>query len=191
MNKGGQGGFTLYELLITLVVIAVILTLGVPNLGSFTRNNRVTALANDLHGSFYLARSEAARAKSSVTICASAAGVDCDGGADFADGWIVFLDRDNIGTRDAANEPVLKAFASAHDTIHINANATSFTFAPTGLGASGAPLIAMICDERGNTVAPGGLSAARRIVVSPIGRSTIVKSIESINASIDTLGVEC
>lgn len=191
MNKGGQGGFTLYELLITLVVIAVILTLGVPNLGSFTRNNRVTALANDLHGSFYLARSEAARAKASVTICASTAGIACDG-ADFADGWIVFLDRNNSGTVDAANETVLKLFPAAHDTIHINSNETSFTFAPTGLGASGGPFIAMICDERGNTLAPGGNSAARRIVVSPIGRSTIVKTVDAIAASVATpLGVDC
>jgi type IV fimbrial biogenesis protein FimT len=193
MNKGGLGGFTLYELLITLLVIAIAVTIGVPNLAGFTRNSRVTGLANDLHGSFMLARSEAARAKQNVTICASAApfsaAAACDGAA-FDDGWIVFLDRGTVGTRDAT-DPVLKAFPAAHDTIHINSNETTFSFAPTGLGTGAGALIAMICDERGNTLAPGGESAARRIVVSPIGRSTIIKTMDTINASIGTLGVDC
>lgn len=195
MPKRLQAGFTLYELLITVVVIALILAIGVPNLGEFSRNSRVTALANDLHGSFMLARSEAARAKESVTICASAdpsaADAECDG-TSFADGWIVFLDRDGDGERSTGgNETILKTFAAAHQTIHINSSGSKFTFAPTGLGAEGNAFIAMICDDRGNTLAPGGSSAARRIVVSPIGRSTIIKTVETISASVGTLGVNC
>lgn len=185
MQKRAQLGFTLYELMITVLVVAVVLAIGIPNLGEFTRNNRVTGLANDLHGSFYLARSEAARAKRPVTICASAepfGAAGCDG-AGFDEGWIVFVDVDGQGDRDAGDD-LLKAFPPAHDTIHINASGNKFTFAATGLGIEGTPFIAMICDQRGNTIAPGGDSAARRIVVSPIGRSTIVKSITAIDSSI-------
>lgn len=191
MKKHRQKGFTLYELMITVLIVGVVLTIGVPNLSDFSRNSRVTGLANDLHGSFLLARSEAARAKQNVTICASIAPQDPDpacNGASFADGWIVFLDLDGDGARDSgASETVLKAFPSAHDTIHINTSGTGFSFAPTGLGTGAGPFIAMICDDRGNTIAPGGESAARRIVVSPIGRSTIIKSKTAIDSSISAL----
>ena len=61
MDKAKQSGFTVYELLITMIIIGVILTIGVPNLAEFTQNSRLTATSNDLHSSFQLARSEAAR----------------------------------------------------------------------------------------------------------------------------------
>jgi type IV fimbrial biogenesis protein FimT len=197
MKKHGQNGFTLYELLITVLIVGIVLTVGIPNLSGFTRNSRITGTTNDLHGSFLLARSEAARAKNSVTICASAdptGAALCDGGS-FADGWIIFLDGDN-GTpadaeRNAANENVIKAFPPVDDAISINTDgATYFSFSPSGLGqaiGAGAALqTAMICDDRGNIVAPGGESAARRIVVTPIGRSTVIRSQETIADSGDS-----
>ena len=72
MDKNTQSGFTLYELLITLLIVGIVLTLGIPNLSAFTSNSRMSSTVNDLHGSFLLARSEAVRAKSIITICASA-----------------------------------------------------------------------------------------------------------------------
>ena len=68
MNSQSQNGFTLYEILITLLIVGVVMTLGLPNLTAFTQNSRVTTTANDLHGSFYLARSEAARGKNNITM---------------------------------------------------------------------------------------------------------------------------
>lgn len=195
MKRHRENGFTLYELLITVVIVALIVAIGVPNLTDFRRNSRATALANDLHGSFFLARSEAARARQNVTICSSsapfAATATCDG-ASFGEGWIVFVDADGDRTRDAgADETVLKAFPPVHETIHINSNAQDFSFEPTGLGAAAGPFIAMICDDRDNVVAAGGQSAARRIVVTPIGRSTIIGGVDTITNSIGTLGVGC
>ena len=195
MKQQRQNGFTLYELLITVVIVALIVAIGVPNLTDFRRNSRATALANDLHGSFFLARSEAARARQNVTICSSsdpfAATATCDG-AGFEEGWIVFVDTDGDRIRDTgADENVLKAFPAVHETIHINSNAQNFSFEPTGLGAAAGPFIAMICDDRGNTAAAGGQSAARRVVVTPIGRSTIIGGVDTINSSIGKLGVEC
>jgi type IV fimbrial biogenesis protein FimT len=199
MKKHGQNGFTLYELLITVLIVGIVLTVGIPNLSGFTRNSRITGTTNDLHGSFLLARSEAARAKNSVTICASAdpTGTALCDGASFAEGWIIFLDGDNGTPADAertgTNENVLKAFPPVDDAIGINTEgATYFSFSPSGLGQTIATAVdpafqtAMICDDRGNTVAPGGESAARRIVVTPIGRSTVIRSQETIAASGDT-----
>lgn len=197
MKKHIQNGFTLYELLITVTIIGVVLTIGVPNLGDFTRNSRITGTTNDLHGSFFLARSEAARAKQNITICASgnplAAEPTC-GGASFADGWIVFVDVDQDTNRDAGvDENVLKTFPPVDDALHINTNGVDrFSFEATGLGTAGVPFVAMICDDRGNTLAPGGESAARRIVVTPIGRSTIIRDQQTIaDGTASPLGVGC
>ena len=193
MKKHGRNGFTLYELLITVLIIGIVLAWGVPNLGGFARTSRISGTTNDLHGSFLLARSEAARAKANITICASAdptGAALCDG-VTFDEGWIIFVDINGDIQRAGAGENVLKAFPPVDNEIDINTDgATYFSFAPTGLGRGTvggvAPLVTgMICDDRGNIVAPGGESAARRLVVTPIGRSTVIRSQQTIANSGD------
>jgi Tfp pilus assembly protein FimT len=85
-RKSKNGGiFTVYELLITIFMIGIVLTIGIPGFSEFTQNGRITSTANELHSSFHLGRSEAARSKSNVTICASAnsmaAAAACGGSA--------------------------------------------------------------------------------------------------------------
>ncbi len=109
MNKRQQTGFTLYELMITLMVVAVILGFGIPNMRNFTLNSRMTSTANDLHAAFLMARSEAAHAKTNVTICASAdpmGAANCGGTWD--QGYVVFIDNNADLVRDAG-EAVLRA----------------------------------------------------------------------------------
>lgn len=194
MKMHSQSGFTLYELMITLLVIGVILSLGVPNLQEFNRNGRVTATANDLHGSLQFARSEAARARQNVTICASNnsgdAAAACAG--TFDDGWIIFEDVDGDIVRDAG-ETVLRRFPAIENTLDIttNANATYFSFAPTGLGrgdvagAGTALTTARICDDRGNIIGAGGRSTARALVITPIGRAWVIWDVAQITAQGD------
>ena len=196
MNKRQQNGFTLYELMITLLVIGVILTFGVPNFTDFTRNTQLTGTANDLHSSFQLARSEAARSKSNITICAStnplATTANCSG--TFADGWIVFVDLNGDIDRAGAGENVLRAHPAVHNlvTVTTNGGATYFSFGPTGLGRGDvgtgpALLTAMICDDRGLRIAAGGRATARRLIATPIGRATII----SDKAMIDAASATC
>lgn len=197
MSEHKQRGFTLYELLVTLLVIGIVLTIGIPNLGDFTRNGRITGTANDLHSSFVVARSEAARAKTNVTICASAepmGAANCDG-ASFEEGWIVFVDvgpgdiwRADVG---ADVEYLLRRHPPVHENITINTNgATFFSFAANGLGRGAVggvnPVVsAMICDDRGIQVVGGGSSSARRVVVTPVGRSVVIRDNDLIAGSDD------
>jgi type IV fimbrial biogenesis protein FimT len=192
MGKTTERGFTLYELMITVVIIGIVLSFGLPNLSEFTKNSRITSTANDLHGSFLLARSEAVRAKSVITICASANALDAaaDCGGTFDDGWIVFIDSNGDLARAGGGENVLRAFPPIPADIDIvtNAGATYFSFAPSGLGrgdVGGVPALqtARICDSRGNVVAAGGSSAARILVATPLGRATVLRDVAQINAA--------
>lgn len=182
MNKTRQSGFTIYELMVTMLIVGVVLSIGIPNMAEFTQNSRLSSASNDLHSSFQLARSEAARAKSNITICASVNSLDpaaaC--GGTFNDGWIIFEDTDGDIVRDAG-ENILRSHPTVPPgvTITANGNANYFSFAPTGLGrgnVGGNPALstAMICDGRGVDDAPGGRATARRLVATPIGRATII-----------------
>ncbi len=192
MTTEYQKGFTLYELLITMLIVGVVLSLGIPNLTAFTANSRVTTTSNDLLSALAVARSEAARSKTNVTVCASndsmTAAPTCSG--TFDDGWIVFADLNGDIARAGANENVLRAFPAIDAALDIvtNGGATYFSFAGTGLGrgdVGGAPSLqaARICDDRGNIVVVGAdSSAARVLVITPIGRGTVLRDVAQIAA---------
>jgi type IV fimbrial biogenesis protein FimT len=192
MKSPPQRGFTIYELLITLLIVGVVLTLGIPSFGEFTKNSRISSTVNDLHSSFMLGRSEAARSKSNITICASPnplAGAAAACGGVFDQGWIIFEDTDGDIVRDPG-ESLLRAHPPLPDGLNIipDNGANYFSFAATGLGRgdiNGNPAFvsATICDARGTEIAAGGSSAARRLVVTPIGRATIIRDKDIIDAS--------
>jgi type IV fimbrial biogenesis protein FimT len=184
MNKKTQYGFTLYELLITVLIVGVVLTFGVPNMLQFNQNGRMTSTANDLHSSFHLARSESGRAKTNITICASAnsltAAANCGGTWD--QGYIVFVDDDG----DIA-EGITLAVAN---------NADYFSYSSTGLGrpnVGGNPAVSQVvmCDKRGNATAAGGSSAARLFVATPLGRATVFRDTTLIDNALTAMGATC
>ncbi len=182
MKNRTQTGFTLYELLTTMLIVGVVLAFGVPNMQSFRQNSTMTAAANDLHSSFHLARSESGRAKNNITICASADSMavlpTC--GGELEAGWVVFEDRNGDITVDPG-EPILRRFPPVADGIVINTPGPDdyFSYASTGLGRGNVngtpPLSTMIlCDVRGNNTGGGGKSTARVLVVTPLGRATVL-----------------
>lgn len=182
MKNRTQTGFTLFELLTTVTIVGVILAIGVPNMQSFRQNSRMIGAANDLHSSFHLARSEAARAKTNITICATAdsslALPVC--GGELEAGWVVFEDRNGDIVVDAG-EPILRRFPAVAGAIVVNTVGPDdyFSFASTGLGrgsvlASPALGTMVLCDVRGNITGGGGKSAARVLVVTPLGRATVL-----------------
>ena len=184
MKKRTQTGFTLYELLVTLLIVGVVLTLGIPNLSDFTRNSRITSTANDLHASFLMARSEAARAKTNITICASsnsmASNATCQGTWD--QGFIVFVDDNFDLVRAVGTEPVLWAHPEAAEgiTLTVAGDATYFMFVATGMGRQDAgfnPAVSqvIICDERGVVETSKDFSAGRLFVATPLGRATVIR----------------
>ncbi len=200
MNKRPQHGFTLYELLITVLIVGVILAIGVPNMQAFTQNSRITSTANDIHAAFHLARSESSRAKTNITVCASnnsmTAAANCGGTWD--QGFIVFVDENGDIDRSGATETVLRAHPAIAEgvSLAVAADATYFSYSSTGLGrpsVGGNPAVSqiVICDARGNVTAAGGRSAARLFVATPLGRATIFRDVPLVDGALTAMAKAC
>ena len=167
---------------------------------AFNQNGRMTGTANDLHAAFHLARSESGRAKTNITICASANAMDADSncGGTWDQGYIVFVDNNGDINRSGATETVLRAHGPVADGVtHIVADdATYFSYSSTGLGrpnVGGNTAVSQVvmCDERGTGTAAGGNSAARLFVATPLGRATIIRDQAPIDNALTTMGKAC
>ncbi len=66
MNK--EKGFTLVELLITVVVLSILISMAIPSFRELMDKNAVTTAANDLLSSVLIARSEAIKRETPVVI---------------------------------------------------------------------------------------------------------------------------
>jgi len=197
MKKRTQNGFTLYELLITVLIVGVVLTLGVPNMAALTANTRITSTANDLHAAFHLSRSEAARAKDNITICASDNSMDDDAdcGGTWEDGFIVFIDTTGDLLRNTVDETVLRRHPAIADgvTLAVEGAATFFSFGPSGLGRGNvlgntAVTRIMVCDDRGTIETSANTSAARLFVATPLGRATVVRDKTAVDLALAGMG---
>ena len=201
MKTNAQQGFTLYELLVTLVVMGVLFGIGIPNLIGMIRDNRMAASANDIVSMIYAARSHAVKEQRLVTLCASAnptaATPTCSAAAGTNDrGFVVFVDDDDGDGIDPTDgniaidpgETILIQRAAAGGTLNLFANSNSFiSYAPNGFvgpGPGGVPSTTtiLLCDERGNRDV-GGRSAARVINISVIGRPQMLTDVADVTAA--------
>lgn len=66
---GRARGFTLVELMITVAIAAILLTLGVPSYQSIVANNRLATASNDLLMGLTAAKTEAIRQNASIRFC--------------------------------------------------------------------------------------------------------------------------
>jgi prepilin-type N-terminal cleavage/methylation domain-containing protein len=90
-----QSGFTLIELMVTVLVGGIVLAIGLPSFADFTKSNRLAAQANSVLTALHLARNEAVNRGHNMRVLPIAASTD------WAPGWQVRLDVDNDGVTDA------------------------------------------------------------------------------------------
>ncbi|MCF6353497.1 MAG: GspH/FimT family pseudopilin [Candidatus Polarisedimenticolaceae bacterium] len=89
-------GFTLIELIITLVVAAIIVAVGIPGMSNLMANNRATAHTDSLITALSFARSESVKRGISVSVCAigttEEGTTSCGGASGWSSGWFARLD---------------------------------------------------------------------------------------------------
>lgn len=130
-----QKGFTLIELMVTLALAAVLLTVGVPSFRAFIQNNRLATQLNEFVTALNVARSEAIKRARTMTVCKSADGATCTTAGQWQQGWIVFLDVDGDGTVDAGDgDEVFRVQAALLPGFTMNAGTRHrVTYSPSGL----------------------------------------------------------
>ena len=89
-----QKGYSLIELMTTIAVASILITVALPGMQSFRLNSNMTGQVNELISAMHLARNTAITTNSRVTLCASSNGDNCNAAA-WEDGWIAFVDRDS------------------------------------------------------------------------------------------------
>ena len=121
-----QRGFTLLELMITVAVLAILLSLGVPSFAETIRNNRVAAQTNELVTALSLARSEASKRGMPVSVCAGATA--CGGAAesDWNTGWQVFTDLDGTAGQLDGGDLLLMTSPAVVNQISVTSNNVGF-----------------------------------------------------------------
>ena len=119
-------GFTLIELMITIVLAVVVISLAVPSFQETIRTNRLATQTNQFVSALNLARSEAIKRGVRVTVCRSGDQTSCGTGS-FEEGWIVFIDPNNNADIDAGEQVINVAEVTAGE-IMITGNATVADF---------------------------------------------------------------
>ncbi len=142
-----HSGFTLIELLIVVGMIGVLMAFGLPAMGTFVKNDRLTTQINTLVGHLAYARSEAVLRRQQVVLCASSDMNACLGN-DWGVGWILYVDA-NSDSLFTAGEEILrvKQALSGGNTLS-NTFGDSFIYDNRGFSASGTGTFSL-CDDRG------------------------------------------
>jgi type IV fimbrial biogenesis protein FimT len=124
--KSKQTGLTLVELMVTLAVAIILLAVGMPMFSGVVANNRATAQANTFLAAFKLARSEAVKRGTEVSVCAvddpDADPIICGTNSDWANGLLVFTDGGTAGSVDGTDVRI-KAFANTVSGATVSAAA--------------------------------------------------------------------
>ncbi|MDH4107881.1 MAG: GspH/FimT family pseudopilin [Gammaproteobacteria bacterium] len=164
---GCQKAYSLFELLMTLALAAIVFGLGLPSLGALVADQRLRAETDALFHAIHRARQESIVRRRVVTICASRDGRACDPDADWSAGWIVFANRDRAALGERRDDETLIQAHAADDTVLLQSNRASFSFRSTHERATNGTVI--VCDRRGRAV-------ARAVVVSYTGRPRVARA---------------
>jgi type IV fimbrial biogenesis protein FimT len=177
-----QRGVTLIELMVTVTVLAIVLSLAVPSMTGLIVANRITNQTSQLIGALKLANGEAVRRAQPVTLLSNNAD-------NYSTGWTVFPDADADGAAASAtnttdglpllvaasfgssatikrvtrsNPPAPYTYTNASDTARIR-----LVFTSRGAIAATAPAFFRVCD-------PANPSAKGRIVqVNVVGKISL------------------
>lgn len=157
-------GFTLYELLMTLLLVALLAGLAMPSFSSVLARQRQRVEIDALFHALHLARKESIMRRKVVSLCPSADQKTCSPGRDWSSGWLMFENKDRDSPpRVDAGEPILKSHVVG-EQIRVSANRSGFTLRATFLRATNGTFV--VCDSQSRIL-------PKALVVSYTGRPRV------------------
>ncbi len=175
LRKFNYRGLTLIELMITLVILGVTVTVATPAMQQLIHGSRLRTETSRLLDAINLARSEAVLRNVPVTLCPSAMAVSgeivCAG--QFADGWIVFTNHNRDPVIDADSDEVIRAFEPIPSGYRLTNLAGTravdelITYLPDG--SSRRNLSLLVCPPGSYQMAPWA------VVLNTVGRARAVR----------------
>jgi len=152
LAPGNNKGFTLVELIITLAIASILMSLAMPSFVSTIKNNSMTTQANQFIVALNLARSEAIKRRANIDVVAT----NPSASNEWAGGWTVAVNG-------GATIKVFSAFESG-STLDSVGNSDTFQYQPSG--RANITDSYRLCDDRvGET--------GREITISTTGRVSV------------------
>ena len=169
--NGHMAGFTVTELVVVMLVVAILAAIAVPSFKYVTTSNRLAGEINGLLGDMQFARSEAIKQGLPVTVCSSGGGTSC-ANSHWQNGWIVFLDSNGSQQVDAG-ETIIRSrpsFSANGDTLqpfnNITFSAITFNregYATLNTGNAATPVTLLLHDSTAQS------QWTRCLYITPVG----------------------
>ena len=167
MNKRNKTeGYSLFELVMTLALVALLTTVGLPSLSSLAADKYLVTEVNALFHAVYLARTESIARRRVVSICPSLDGQYCDPSYDWSKGWILFVNKGMKKPLQRDDDEVILQHHWVSETSQITANRKGFTLRATQLRATNGTIV--FCDRAGR-------AESRALVISFTGRPRVTR----------------
>lgn len=181
--KSRNIGITLIELLISMAIIVVMTTVAIPSYQSLTAHNRIVSQTNQLVAAIRLARSEAIKRGTPVTIC-KRSNYQCDTSTDgWEKGVLVIADANGNGKKNAGDfviytsEPLTGNFSIQGDA----GVSSRITFNRFG-GAQGFSGTLTVCGDGSSP------AHANAILISPTGRISLGEDGADADSIVENMG---
>ncbi|MFC3195437.1 GspH/FimT family pseudopilin [Marinicella sediminis] len=164
------GGFTVIDLIVTLLISTLLLSWGYPSFREFRNNQLLTQSINQFSAAVNFARSQSIIRAEHIVICPSTSFQHCEATGQWHQGYLVFADLNQDRQHNdqdvllLAGEPLSSGIMAMSSRFRSAIRFTRSGFSP------GTNLSIRFCDER-------GAEHGKALVVSQVGRPRIAQRI--------------